>query len=62
MLADQACEAYPSEDEPPTQAEYANYLAELDNDVWEVRDEHHLEYAFENFRDALEFNGSRTYN
>jgi 4a-hydroxytetrahydrobiopterin dehydratase len=56
-LADQECEACTSEDEPLTEPEYADYLAELDDEVWEVVDEHHLEgtYAFEDFRDALEF-------
>ncbi len=56
-LADQECEACTSEDEPLTESEYAEYLSELDDEVWEVVDEHHLEgtYAFEDFRDALEF-------
>lgn len=56
-LADQACEACTSEDEPLEPNEYAEYLAELRDDVWSVVDEHHLdgEYAFSDFRDALEF-------
>ena len=56
-LADQECEACTSEDEPLTESEYAGYLDELDDDVWDVVDEHHLDgtYAFEDFRDALEF-------
>ena len=56
-LADQECEACTSEDEPLTEAEYADYLAELDDDVWAVVDEHHLEgtYEFPDFRNALEF-------
>ena len=56
-LADEPCEACTSEDEPLTEAEYADYLADLRDDVWEVVDGHHLEgtYAFEDFRDALEF-------
>jgi len=56
-LADQECEACTSEDEPLTEPEYADYLAELDDEVWTVVDEHHLDgtYAFEDFRDALEF-------
>ena len=56
-LADQACEACTSEDEPLTESGYAEYLDELDGDVWTVVDEHHLEgtYEFEDFRDALEF-------
>jgi len=56
-LADQECEACTSGDEPLTESEYAEYLTEIDGDVWEVVDEHHLvgSYEFENFRDALEF-------
>jgi 4a-hydroxytetrahydrobiopterin dehydratase len=56
-LADEACEACTSEDEPLTETDYAEYLAELEEDVWDVVDEHHLEgtYEFEDFRDALEF-------
>lgn len=56
-LADHACEACTSEDEPLTEQEYAEYLDEIDDKVWEVVDEHHLEgtYRFEDFRDALEF-------
>jgi 4a-hydroxytetrahydrobiopterin dehydratase len=56
-LAEEPCEACTSEDEPLTEPEYADYLAELDDEVWEVVDEHHLEgsYPFEDFRDALEF-------
>lgn len=57
QLAEQACEACTSEDEPLSEGEYAEYLAELDGGVWGVIDDHHLEgtYAFEDFRDALEF-------
>ncbi len=56
-LADEECEACTSEDEPLDEAEYAEYFDELDHDVWDVVDNHHLEgtYAFENFRDALDF-------
>ena len=56
-LAEQACEACTSEDEPLAESEYAEYLNEIDEDVWQVVDEHHLKgtYTFENFRDALEF-------
>ena len=56
-LADQECEACTSEDEPLTEAEYAEYLEEIDSAVWSVVNEHHLEgtYTFEDFRDALEF-------
>lgn len=55
-LADQECEACTSEDEPLTEADYAEYLSEL-GDAWEVVDEHHLEgtYPFDDFRGALEF-------
>ena len=56
-LADRSCDACTSEDEPLTEPEYADYLAELDDDVWEVVDDHHLEgtYEFPDFRNALEF-------
>jgi len=56
-LADQACEACTSEDEPLTEAEYTEYYEDLDTDVWTVVDDHHLEgtYPFEDFRGALEF-------
>jgi 4a-hydroxytetrahydrobiopterin dehydratase len=56
-LADEPCEACTSEDEPLTEAEYAEYLESIDGDVWSVVDEHHLEgtYTFEDFRDALDF-------
>lgn len=56
-LADQECEACTTEDEPLTHEEYTDYLAELNDDVWEVVSNHHLDgtYAFENFRDALDF-------
>ena len=59
-LADEPCEACTSEDEPLTEAEYTEYLEEIDKDVWEVVDDHHLEgtYELDDFRDALEF----TYN
>lgn len=56
-LADEPCEACTSEDEALTEKEYAPLLKEIDSDVWEVVDDHHLEgtYEFEDFRDALEF-------
>jgi len=56
-LADEPCEACQSDDEPLTENEYADYLAELDGDVWEVVDGHHLEgtYEVDDFRDAMEF-------
>ena len=56
QLADEACEACTSEDEPLTETEYEEYL-EAVSDAWTVVDDHHLDgtYAFEDFRDALEF-------
>ena len=56
-LADEDCEACTSEDEPLGPSEYAEYLNELEDSVWEVVDDHHLNgtYPFEDFRDALEF-------
>ena len=55
-LAEEECEACTSDDEPLTETEYGEYLAELDDDVWTVVDDHHLDgaYEFEDFRDALE--------
>jgi 4a-hydroxytetrahydrobiopterin dehydratase len=56
-LADEPCEPADSDDDPFTEAEYTDYLAELDADVWDVINDHHLEatYEFDDFRDALEF-------
>ena len=56
-LADESCEACTTDDEPLTEEEYAEYLAALDETVWDVVDEHHLHatYPFEDFRSALEF-------
>ncbi|SEP14006.1 pterin-4-alpha-carbinolamine dehydratase [Halogranum amylolyticum] len=56
-LADEECVACTSEDEPLTETAYEEYLDELNQNVWEVVREHHLEgrYAFDDFRDALEF-------
>lgn len=56
-LAEQECVACNSEDEPLIGDEYAEYLEEIDEDVWAVVDEHHLEgaYDFEDFRGALDF-------
>jgi 4a-hydroxytetrahydrobiopterin dehydratase len=57
QLADEPCEACRSDDDPLAEAAYADYLDELDDDVWTVVDDHHLAgtYSFEDFRDALEF-------
>jgi 4a-hydroxytetrahydrobiopterin dehydratase len=56
-LADRECVACTSDEEPLDGAELIELFEALDRDVWEVVDEHHLEgtYAFEDFRDALEF-------
>jgi 4a-hydroxytetrahydrobiopterin dehydratase len=56
-LADHECEACNSDDDPLTETGYAPYLEEVDEEVWTVVDEHHLEgtYEFEDFRGALEF-------
>ncbi len=56
-LAEQECVACTSDDEPLTAHEYEEYLDELDDEVWEVVDEHHLAgtYTFDDFRGALEF-------
>ena len=56
-LADRECTACTSDDDPLVGAELTELYEELETDVWEVVDDHHLEgtYAFEDFRDALEF-------
>ncbi|WP_049910302.1 4a-hydroxytetrahydrobiopterin dehydratase [Natrinema gari] len=56
-LAEQECEACTTEDDPLEPEEYADYRAEIRDDVWTVVDDHHLEgtYTFADFRDALEF-------
>ena len=56
-LADNECEACTSEDDPLQGEEITEYYEQLDTDVWQVVDEHHLEgtYEFEDFRDALDF-------
>mgnify|MGYP000067790906 CR=1 FL=1 len=56
-LADRECEACSSAEDPLSADEYAELLDELDDDVWTVVDDHHLEgtYAFEDFREALDF-------
>ena len=56
-LAEQECEACTSEDEPLTGGDLDSLYEQIDAGVWEIVDEHHLEgtYAFEDFRDALEF-------
>lgn len=56
-LADHACEACTSDDEPLGPEEYAEYLDALDETVWTVVDDHHLEgrFEFDDFRTALEF-------
>ena len=56
-LADQACEACTSDDDPLAGEELNSLHGRIDTDVWEIVDEHHLEgnYEFEDFRDALEF-------
>ena len=56
-LADQECEACTSDDEPMEGEALQELYEQIDTDVWEIIDEHHLEgtYGFEDFRDALEF-------
>ncbi len=56
-LADRECIACTSDSEPLEGADLEELYQEIDTDVWEVIDEHHLEgtYPFEDFRDALEF-------
>lgn len=56
-LADRECEACTSDDDPLTGDELDELYRDIDQEVWKVVDEHHLEgtYEFEDFRDALEF-------
>lgn len=56
-LADHECEACTEADEPLGPDEYGEFLTELDDSVWSVVDDHHLEgeYEFKNFRSALDF-------
>ena len=56
-LAQQECKACNSDDDPLMEPEYREYLAEIDESVWQVIDDHHLEgtYEFEDFREALDF-------
>ena len=56
-LADREFET-PSDDQTPlTGTNLDSLYAELDQDVWSIVDEHHLEgvYEFEDFRTALDF-------
>lgn len=56
-LAEEECVACTSDDDPLSGEGIEELYGRIDTDVWDVVDEHHLEgtYAFEDFRDALEF-------
>ena len=56
-LAERACIACTSDDDPLEGDAITELYEQLDTDVWTVIDEHHLDgtYEFEDFRDALEF-------
>jgi 4a-hydroxytetrahydrobiopterin dehydratase len=56
-LAERECEACTSDDDPLEGEELEELHDQVDQNVWDVVDEHHLEgtYAFEDFGDALEF-------
>ncbi|MFC4543238.1 4a-hydroxytetrahydrobiopterin dehydratase [Halosolutus amylolyticus] len=56
-LADRECIACTSDDDPLDGTELDEFYEDLDADVWDVVDDHHLEgtYEFDDFRDALEF-------
>ena len=56
-LADEPVDTDATDDEPLTESEYETYLPDIDGDVWDVIDGHHLDatYEFADFRDALEF-------
>ena len=57
QLADRECVACTTDDDPLTGRALTDLYEEIDGDVWEIVDEHHLDgvYEFEDFRDALEF-------
>lgn len=56
-LAERECIACTSDENPLDGDELTELYEQVDTDVWDVVDEHHLEgtYEFEDFRDALEF-------
>ena len=56
-LAERECKACTSDDDPLEGEELEELHEQVDREVWNVVDEHHLEgtYEFEDFRDALEF-------
>jgi 4a-hydroxytetrahydrobiopterin dehydratase len=56
-LADEPVDTDATDDQPLTESEYETYLPDIDGDVWDVIDGHHLDatYEFADFRDALEF-------
>lgn len=56
-LAERECIACTSDDDPLTGVELNEFATQLDKEIWDVIDEHHLKgtYEFEDFRDALEF-------
>ena len=56
-LADEPVDTDATDDQPLTESEYETYLPEINDEVWDVIDGHHLDatYTFDDFRDALEF-------
>lgn len=56
-LADRECIACTSDEDPLEGDDLTELYEQVDTEVWDVVDEHHLEgtYEFEDFRDALEF-------
>lgn len=56
-LADQECVACQGGVPPMKGEEIQEYYEQIDNETWEVVDEHHLEgeFDFSDFREALEF-------
>jgi 4a-hydroxytetrahydrobiopterin dehydratase len=57
QLADRECVACTSDADPLEGDELEALYEQLETDIWDVVDEHHLEgtYEFDDFRDALEF-------
>lgn len=56
-LAERECIACTTDDDPLKGEDLDELYQKLDQDVWEVVNEHHLDgrYELEDFRDALEF-------
>ena len=56
-LAERECTACTSDDDPLSGDELQDLYDQLDADVWDIVDEHHLDgrFEFDDFRQALDF-------